>query len=326
PPIGDMVAINDYQIAAKNYLQTKDYVYYRTASLGETTYIENMEIWNKIILNKYLFNQVTTTRLDSTVLGYNFSAPFFIAPAAQAGRANSQAEANLVKAAGDAGILYVPSISSTLSIEQIANAATQGQVMFHQQYMWDDRTRLRNELKRIKAAGFKAIFVTVDNMGIQGLRDRNERVSTSSESAHKDAFTLETLAELRTMTDLPIVPKGLTSALDIKRCADLGLKAVYVSNHGGRQVDNMPTAVEVLLDLHSQYPEVFNQLEIYADGGVRHGTHVLMLLALGVRAVGLGRPFMFANIYGREGVAKMINKLRLEMETSMRNIGQGVLD
>lgn len=198
--------------------------------------------------------------------------------------------------------------------------------MFHQQYMWDDKTRLRNELRRIEAAGYKAVFVTVDNLGISGLRDRNERLTTSSESAHRGAFTVEALEELRTMTDLPIVPKGLTSALDVKMCADLGLKAVYVSNHGGRQVDNMPTAVEVLLDLHRQYPEVFGQLEIYADGGVRHGTHVLMLLALGARAVGIARPFMFANIYGREGIAKMINKLRLEMETSMRNLGQEVLD
>lgn len=242
-----------------------------------------------------------------------------------AGRANSGAEANMVQAAGDAGVLYVPSISSTLTIEKIAEAATGGQTMFHQLYIWDDKNRLKNDLRRIKAAGFKAVLITVDNVGIKGLRDRNERLGPSSESAHKQPFTIEALKELQSMTDLPIIPKGLTTALDIKNCTDLGVPAVYISNHGGRQVDNMPTAIEVLLDLHKQYPEVFDKIEIYADGGIRHGTHVLMLLALGVRAVGVGRPFMFANIYGRQGITKVIEKFRLEMAASMENLGQSDL-
>lgn len=103
--------------------------------------------------------------------------PFFIAPAAQAGRANSGAETNLVKAAGAAGILYVPSISSTQSIQTIGAAATFGQVMFHQEYAWSNQTRMQSELDQIKSAGFKAIFLTVDNTGINGIRDRQMRFS-----------------------------------------------------------------------------------------------------------------------------------------------------
>jgi isopentenyl diphosphate isomerase/L-lactate dehydrogenase-like FMN-dependent dehydrogenase len=108
----------------------------------------------------------------------------------------------------------------------------------------------------------------------------------------------------------------------IKKLADLGFPAVYISNHGGRMVDNTPTAVEILLDLHRLHPEVFSKIEIYVDGGVRRATHVLILLALGARAVGLGRPAMFANIYGQQGVAQILDQLKQEILTTMANIGQ----
>lgn len=258
----------------------------------------------------------------TTILGYNFSTPFFIAPAAQAGRASSGAETNLVKAAGAAGILYVPSISSTQSIQTIGAAAVPGQVMFHQEYIWSDKTRLQSELDQIKAAGFKAIFLTVDNTGINGIRNRQMRFSKGGDAGHSASFTIASLRELQNMTTLPIVPKGVKTAHDVKLCADLGFKAVYISNHGGRVVDLAPTAVEVLLDVHKNYPEVFGQLEIYADGGVRRASHVLALLALGARAVGLGRPAMFANIYGQPGVAKMISILQAELTTEMQLMGQ----
>ncbi len=255
-------------------------------------------------------------------MGYNFNAPFFIAPAASAGRAHPGAEANLVRAAGKAGILYAPSISSTLSIEEIAAAAQEGQVMFHQEYIWANETQLRDELGRMEASGFRALFLTVDNTGINGVRDRSLRFGGGGETAHSSTFTIEALARLRTLTDLPIVPKGVKTAHDVKVCADLGFPAVYLSNHGGRQVDGVPTAAEILLDLHRQHPEVFGQIEIYADGGVRRGTHVLALLALGARAVGLGRPPMFANVFGQDGVDRLLAVLRQELETEMKLMGQ----
>lgn len=252
--------------------------------------------------------------------------PFFIAPAAQAGRADSGAETNLVKAAGAAGILYVPSISSTQSIQTIGAAAVPGQVMFHQEYIWSNKTRLQSELDQIEAAGFKAIFLTVDNTGVQGIRNRQMRFSRGGDSGHSATFTIESLRQLQSMTTLPVVPKGVKTAHDVKLCADLGFKAVYISNHGGRVVDLAPTAVEVLLDVHKNYPEVFGQIEIYADGGVRRASHVLALLALGVRAVGLGRPAMFANVYGQPGVAKMISILQTELMTEMQLMGQADVD
>jgi isopentenyl diphosphate isomerase/L-lactate dehydrogenase-like FMN-dependent dehydrogenase len=101
---------------------------------------------------------------------------------------------------------------------------------------------------------------------------------------------LASAAALQNLTTLPIVPKGIMSWEDAKTCMDLGFKAVYISNHGGRLIDGAPTAVEILLEMRKNVPEIFDKMEVYADGGVRHATDVLKLVALGARAVGIGRP------------------------------------
>lgn len=127
-----MQDLNDYQFAAKNTLSPANYAYYRTGALDELTYTANMLNWKNIRLNGFSFVDVSNVNSKTSILGYTFNQPFFIAPAAQAGLASGGAETNLVKAAGAAGILYVPSISSTQSIETIGNASVAGQIMFHQ--------------------------------------------------------------------------------------------------------------------------------------------------------------------------------------------------
>lgn len=323
PPIDDMVDANDFQFAAKNKLTGKRYAYYRTGALDEITYERNMHDWEKIRMNGFAFQDVSQLYRHTRILGHEFDSPFFIAPAAEAGYTDpAEAERNLVRAAGDANVLYVPSISSTLSIEEIAAARRDGQIMFHQEYVWEDKTRLQDELTRMEQQGFRAIFLTVDNTGVEGVRSRYDRFRTSSGNDHAQGLTIQAMNELRQMTKLPIVPKGVKTAHDVKLCADLGFPAVYISNHGGRQVDMGVTAVEILLDLHRDYPEVFDQIEIYADGGVRHASHMLTLISLGVTAVGVGRPFYFANIYGQEGVSKLIDIFNKELDTTMRLMGE----
>ncbi|KAJ6529153.1 FMN-dependent alpha-hydroxy acid dehydrogenase [Mycena vulgaris] len=331
PPLDDIWDLNDMQIAAKNVLSGKFYASYRTAALNEYTYQANLGIYSKVRLNGFGFRDVTNLQTSTTILGYNFSQPFFIAPAAKAGHANKTAEASLASAAGKAGILYVPSISSTLSIEKIAKAGISGQVMFHQEYIWSNTSegssvdhRFRqviDELDRIKAAGFKAIFLTVDNTGINGIRTRSMRYTESDETAHAANFDLSSLAAFRNLTTLPIVPKGIKTWQDALTCLHLGFPAIYVSNHGGRVLDGVPTAVEILMDIRKNAPEVFTGMEVYADGGVRRGTDALILLALGARAIGLGRPPMFANIWGEAGVSRMISLFAQEMATSMQLMG-----
>ncbi|KAK0213430.1 FMN-dependent alpha-hydroxy acid dehydrogenase [Desarmillaria ectypa] len=327
PPLEDMWSLNDMQIAAKNVLEKSYYASYRTATLDEVTYQANLNIWKNVRLNGYSFRDVSGVNPSyvwlTCCVGYNFSLPFFIAPAARAGNANKSAELSLATAAGKAGILYVPSISATKSLEEISNVALNGQVMFHQEYIWSNRSRLADEFKRIEDAGYKAIFLTVDNHGIKGIRTRLLRYTgATSESGHATNYDLATLSEIRNLTSLPIVPKGIKTAADALACLELGFPAIYVSNHGGRNLDGAPTAVEILLDIRRNAPEVFKQMEVYADGGVRRGNYVITLLALGARAVGLGRSPIFANIWGEEGVSRMIGMLRTELETTMKLMGE----
>jgi isopentenyl diphosphate isomerase/L-lactate dehydrogenase-like FMN-dependent dehydrogenase len=112
---------------------------------------------------------------------------------------------------------------------------------------------------------------------------------------------------------------------DAKLAVAAGAKAIILSNHGGRQLDGSPSSLEVALEIYNSAPEVFTQTEVLADGGVRYGADVLKLLSLGVKAVGLGRPFMYANCYGKEGVEKAIALLKHEIAIDAGNLGVGDL-
>lgn len=127
------------------------------------------------------------------------------------------------------------------------------------------------------------------------------------------------------MTDLPIIIKGIMSAKDAKRAIEHKAPAIILSNHGGRQLDGAPSALEVAIDIHKNAPEVFKQTEVFADGGIRYGTDALKLLALGVKAVGLGRPFMYSNVFGQEGVERVIELFKKELAVDGANLGLSAL-
>jgi len=128
---------------------------------------------------------------------------------------------------------------------------------------------------------------------------------------------------LRKHTDLPIGLKGVQTVEDVKKAYDLGINAVYLSNHGGRALDGSPPALYTLLELNKFYPNIVKdkRCEIYVDGGIRRGTDVVKALCLGANGVGMGRPFLYALTYGTEGVVHAIEIMRDEIETTMRLLG-----
>jgi isopentenyl diphosphate isomerase/L-lactate dehydrogenase-like FMN-dependent dehydrogenase len=127
--------------------------------------------------------------------------------------------------------------------------------------------------------------------------------------------------QLKNFTSLPMAAKGATSVETIKGAVENGVPAIVISNHGGRNLDGSPGPLEVMLELHEQAPELLDQIEIWADGGVRYGGDVLKLLALGVKAVGVGRPYMFANIFGTAGIEKVTQILKQEIIVDAGNLG-----
>lgn len=132
----------------------------------------------------------------------------------------------------------------------------------------------------------------------------------------------KTIPWLRKVTRLPIVLKGIQCVEDAVLAAEAGVDGIMLSNHGGRQLEYALPSIEVLYRLRKQRPDVLGKLEVYIDGGVRRGTDVLKALCLGARAVGLGRPFMFAqSAYGEDGVVMAVRIMEREILTGMRLLG-----
>ncbi|KAJ3516034.1 hypothetical protein NLJ89_g1372 [Agrocybe chaxingu] len=348
PDLSRIVGLPDFNWVARRYMNISAYTFYRTGSAGEWSYRNNLEVFNRFRFRPRVMTDITNieSTLPTTILGYNFSAPFYISPCSRGGLAHPEAERGLVQGAAAENILYVPSLFATLSIEDIAAAKNASQVIFQQVYLDSNDTATQLLFDRIERSGAKAIVFTVDAPA-DGNRHRAARFGANSKqvksillntvpavltllhSLHDELeyslITWDIYKQLQTMTTLPIIIKGIGSVEDARAAVAAGAPGIILSNHGGRQLDGSPSSLEIALEIHEEAPEVFTQTEVFADGGVRYGTDVLKLLALGVRAVGIGRPFMFSNVYGKDGVVRAIQLLKREIAGDAANLGLGDL-
>ncbi|KAI1468303.1 FMN-dependent alpha-hydroxy acid dehydrogenase [Daldinia caldariorum] len=322
PPLEKLVGLPDFDAAARRYLPKQNYTYYRNGAGGEWSYRNNLEVYNRYKLRPRTMVDITNieSTLPTTILGHNFSAPFFISPAARGGYGNTDGEKGLVEGAAAGDILYMPAQLASLTIEEIATFKKEDQVTFQQVYLDANDTATKEVFARAEKSGSKAIVFTVDSAA-DGNRHRAARYGVGSADSAYTLITWDFYDHLRTLTDLPIVLKGIQTVEDAQKAVEHKVPAIYLSNHGGRQIDGARSPLEVAIEIHEQAPEVFSQLEVYADGGVRYGADVVKLLALGVKAVGLGRPFMYANVYGTDGVKRAIDMLKHEIAIDAANAG-----
>lgn len=175
-------------------------------------------------------------------------------------------------------------------------------------------------IHQLEEAGTDALVLTIDSVAGSN-RHRAERFGSGSDNTEAVLLTWDYYDKLRKLTDLPIALKGVTSVHTAKQAAKHDAPAIVISNHGGRNFDGVPSALEILLEINEEAPELLDQLEIWADGGVRYGGDVIKLLALGARAVGVGRPYMFANMFGVKGVEKVTEILKREIIVDGGNLG-----
>ncbi|KAI0552256.1 FMN-dependent dehydrogenase [Xylaria curta] len=327
PALKDMRAISDFDFAARQKLGDFEYSFYRVAAGGEWSYRNNLEVWSKVKFRPQHLTDVTkvNTTLKTTILGYEFSAPVFIAPAARGGYGDERGELNFVEAAAAENILYSPSIYATKTIEEIAsvkanNTVNGPQVIFQQLYTNANLSVTWDIIERAERTGAKAIIWTIDAPA-SSTRHRAARYDTTNSNSVTSAIDWSVYDQIKNHTKLPIILKGITSVELALQAVEKGAKAIYISNHGGRQVEYSPSPLEIAYEIHRNAPEVFQKVEVLADSGVRYGTDVLKLLSLGVRAVGMGRPFMYANTYGVEGVTKAIQMIKSEILNDAAQIG-----
>jgi isopentenyl diphosphate isomerase/L-lactate dehydrogenase-like FMN-dependent dehydrogenase len=205
-------------------------------------------------------------------------------------------------------------------MEQIRAAANPGQIMFQQIYLSNNMTSNQVLMDRAVASNASAMVWSIDSPGSPS-RQRAARFDVGSANTAFVKNTWEIYHTLSNMTTLPIILKGIQNVADAQAAVSNGVPAIILSNHGGRNLDGSPSSLEVALEIYQNAPEVFTQIEVLADGGVRYGTDALKLLALGVKAVGMGRPFMFANVFGQEGIAKAVSIMKTELMNDAANLG-----
>lgn len=318
------INVLEYEELARPRIQLPHWDFFHGGSDDEVTLRANRTAFERIRLRPRMLVDVSTIDTSTTVLGTPVSMPILVAPTAQHGLAHTEAECATARAAGRAGTLMVASTSSSLSLEEIIQAAT-GPLWF-QLYVYPTFEAGERLVRRAEAAGYKAIVVTVDLPRL-GNRERDKRSGfvisfegnfvneQKIDSRDKIVFTWDKLSWLRSITSLPILLKGILTAEDALLAIEHGVDGIVVSNHGGRQLDGVLSGIEAL-------PEVVEAVngccEVYMDGGIRRGTDVLKALALGARAVLVGRPIIWGlAVNGEAGAFHILEILRSELELAM---------
>jgi 4-hydroxymandelate oxidase len=344
----DPINLHDYEQLASERLPQMVFDYYFGGAEDELTLHENRLGWQRLRFRPRVLVDVGTRDLSTTVLGQKISFPVLTAPCAFNALAHPDGELAVARAATAAGILQVVSTAGTYTLEEVAAAAPDGARWF-QLYCYRDREVTKSLVQRAVEAGYRALCLTVD-APLVGRRDRDtrnrfglppgmtwknlERVGLDRMDPRGDGsalvqyiseiwdptLTWKAIEWLRGLSELPLVIKGILTAEDARRALDHGATAIVVSNHGGRQLDGTIATSEALAEVAEA---IGGRAEILVDGGIRRGSDILKALALGARAVLIGRPYLWAlAVDGQAGVEHLLGLLREELDLDMALAGR----
>ncbi len=329
---------------ARPNIESSAYGYIVGGAEDEVTLHENRAAFGRWRLRPRYLVDVSKIDLSATVLGQPISFPVIIAPSSYHQFAHPDGELATARAAAALGTIMVVSNESNYAIGDIAQ---QGAPLWFQLYFNEDAGVSEMLIDRAVHAGAKAICLTIDlptlskrerdirsgfalpdwmTLGNLSLADRvtipiaNPDAGDPPTKLWGDSVTWEIIPWLHARSDLPIVVKGVMTAEDAALAVQYGAAAVVVSNHGGRQLDNALGTLDALPEVVSA---VGGRIEVLLDGGVRRGTDVLKALALGARAVLLGRPIIYGLALGGDaGAASVLTVLRDELERDMMLCGR----
>lgn len=342
----DLINVYDFEAAARDVMSQMAYDYYASGANDEITLRQNHAAYDEIALRYRVLVDVSTRDLSTTVLGHDVSMPILVAPTAFHRLAHPEGELAMARAAQNAATIMMLSTLSTTPMEEVT-AATDAPVWF-QLYVYKDRGATEALLQRARAAGCSAIVLTVDapllgkrerdvhnrfqlpadlsvkNLLAHAMAELPDHPEDSSLAAHAATMFDATLSWddiewLRSVSDLPIIIKGIVHPDDARRATELEVAGVFVSNHGGRQLDTAVATVSALPDV---VEAVDGQATVLLDGGIRRGTDVVKALALGADAVAVGRaPLWGLAVDGEAGVDAVLGILREELDLAMALCG-----
>jgi 4-hydroxymandelate oxidase len=330
------ISVADYERLAEGVLEPGAHAYYAGGAADELTLEENVAAWRRLAIRPRVLVGAGSCDLAITLLGQPRPHPLVIAPMAFQRLAHAEAEIATARAAAATGTIISISTFANTSIPALAEGAP-GAGRWFQLYVFKDRGISRELVAQAAAHGFEALVITVD-LPVVGVRERELRWPVEVEHdadliqhAQMVSTTELTPAEIAEQTDpdltwadiekfahetpLPVLVKGILAAEDAILAAEHGARGVIVSNHGGRQLDSVVAAADALPAIVEAAGE---RLEIMIDGGIRRGTDVLKALALGARAVLVGRPVLWGLAAGGEaGVRSVLELLLAEFETAL---------
>ena len=339
----DIVTVADYAAPARARMGEQAWAYLDGGAGDEHTLRDNEAAFARLRLEARVLTGFDGAHTRVELFGDTLAHPILLAPVALQKLAHADGELASVRGAGALGAAMVVSTESSVAIEELATAAAAP--LWFQLYLQADRGFTRALVARAEAAGCRALVLTVD-APINGVRDRERRAglplvpgvepvhlrglarATSSDALFGSALlaaapTWSDVDALRTWTRLPIVLKGILGAADARRALEHGADGIVVSNHGGRTLDGLPATIDALADV---VDAVDGRVPVLLDGGIRRGTDVLKAIALGARAVMVGRPYVQAlAVAGAAGVAHVVQMLRSELEAAMVLSGRRAL-
>jgi isopentenyl diphosphate isomerase/L-lactate dehydrogenase-like FMN-dependent dehydrogenase len=276
---------------------------------------------------------VVEPSLKTTFLGREYDSPVLLAPIGSVGSFYSEGALGPARVAVKNGLINFVGTLASPGLAAVA-AGAGGPLMF-QLYVWGDRDWLRDLIRRVEGAGYQAICLTTDSLGPPlrerllhnrvPLRDGADRpnVPDNGELGHhfKVSFCWDDFDWLRSITRLPIVLKGITTAEDAVMGVEHGADAIYVSNHGGRELDHLPSTIEVL-------PEIVAALngraDVLVDSGFLRGSDIVKGLALGAKAVGIGKLQLWGlSVEGEAGLEQTLEILNEEIRGTLQLLGVG---
>ncbi|XP_058827189.1 uncharacterized protein LOC131687155 [Topomyia yanbarensis] len=308
--------VEDYHSRAASILPSNAYEYISGAAGRSQTLQLNRTSYDRIRIRPRELVNVERRQLSSTLLGMNFDMPVGISPTALHRLAHADGELATARAAEKMRIPYVLSMFVSTSIEQVAQAAPAG-IKWMQLYLYKDRRISEAVVRRAEQAGFKAVVLTIDNPVNE---DKIIESGDLNFAADFNASTTWTDVEwLISITTLPIIVKGVMTKEDALRAVKIGVNAIIVSNHGGRQLDSVSATIEVLPDIVAA---VQGKVPIIIDGGVTKGTDIFKALAMGANMVFIGRaPLWGLTVNGQAGVEEILRLLQRELDNTMALAG-----
>jgi 4-hydroxymandelate oxidase len=337
--------LGEIEAAARERLTALAYAYYVGGANDEVTVRENRAAYERLALQYHVLVDVSRRSTKTTVLGTPVDFPVLVAPTAFQRLACDDGEIAMARAAQGAGTVMILSTASTCAIEDVGAV---GGTQWFQLYVYSDRGLTKALVERAEACGMSAVVLTVD-APVLGRRERDLRnrfhlpdgirlanvpssgsipmptghgetgLANHFASGIDASLTWRDIDWLRSISRLPVLIKGIVRADDAVRAIEHGAAAIIVSNHGGRQLD---TAIPSIRALPNVVDAVAGRAEVLVDGGIRRGTDVVKAIALGARAVLVGRPVVWGlAAAGQAGATRVLELLRAELDLAMALCG-----